>query len=201
MGSDGLIVVMLMGVLGFLVWDKYYTGNTERVKSTIDDNIYVVRSLPDKVEAANLLAQIRSRLETLVKFLQKMMPDDERTKRLDSGFHPDKISEGGDDSNQYTSYSVNKGERIVFCLRSRDVGSKDKLVDINMMIFVAVHELAHIATESTGHTDEFWANMRWLLEHAINIGIYQQQDFKAKPVRYCGVDVTSSPLDSTNSAK
>jgi hypothetical protein len=64
-----------------------------------------------------------------------------------------------------------------------------------MMIFVAVHELAHIATESIGHTDEFWKNMRYLLEQSIDIGIYTKQDFKDKPVKYCGINVTSSPLE------
>ena len=149
--------------------------------------------MPDKVEAANLLATIRQRLMKLVDHLHKMYPDDDRSVRLVRDFNPDAISEGGDDSQQYTSYSVNKGEKIVFCLRSRD--KEQKLVDINMMIFVAVHELAHIATESIGHTDEFWKNMRYLLEQSIDIGIYTKQDFKDKPVKYCGINVTSSPLE------
>ena len=198
MGYQGVVVVALISILAYLTWDKYFTGNTEKVRSTIDGHEYVVKSLPDKQEAANLLASISANLDSLVTHLQKMYPDDERTKRLVKGFDSRKISEGGDDSNQYTSYSVNKGERIVFCLRSRDASDGQngtKLVDINMMIFVAVHELAHIATESVGHTDDFWANMRYLLEESINIGIYTKQDFKNKPVDYCGVKVTSTPLD------
>jgi hypothetical protein len=88
---------------------------------------------------------------------------------------------------------VNKGEKIVFCLRARD--QTQKLEDINMLMFVAIHELAHICTTSVGHTDEFWTNMRFLFEEAINIGVYSKQDFKSHPVKYCGMDVTSSPLD------
>ena len=198
MEYEGLIVIILGGILAFLTWDKYFTGNTERVKSTVDGHEYTVKSLPDKQDAADLLAQIRSRLNLLVSHLQKKYPDDSRTKRIVSSFDSSKISEGGDDTNQYTSYSINKGEKIVFCLRSRDKTDGqggNKLVDINMMIFVAVHELAHIATESVGHTDEFWANMRYLLSESIDIGIYTKQDFKHEPVKYCGVNVTSSPLD------
>ena len=195
---EAVALTLIMCIVGFLVWDTYFTGKTETVVSTVDGNSYVVKSLPDKQEAADLLATLRQKLETLVNHLQKMFPDDDRTVRLVAGFHPDRISEGGDDSSQYTSYSVNKGERIVFCLRSRskNPAEQNKLVDVNMMIFVAVHELAHIATESVGHTDEFWKNMRYLLEQAIDIGIYTKQDFKAKPQKYCGVDVTSSPLDN-----
>jgi len=196
MGYEGAIVILLVGIVAFLTWDKYFTGNTESVKSTVDGHSYTVRSLPDKQAAADLLATIRSNLEALVAHLQKMYPDDDRTIRLVKGFHPDQIQEGGDDSGQYTSYSVNKGEKIVFCLRSREPTTINALVDINMMIFVAVHELAHIATESVGHTDDFWNNMRYLLEESINIGIYKKQNFKDKPVKYCGVNVTSSPLDN-----
>ena len=31
-------------------------------------------------------------------------------------------------------------------------------------MFVAIHELAHIMTESVGHEPEFWDNMGFLLE-------------------------------------
>ena len=43
-------------------------------------------------------------------------------------------------NNKYTSYSINKGEKTVYCLRSRD---DTKLVELNTMMFVALHELAH----------------------------------------------------------
>ena len=64
-----------------------------------------------------------------------------------------------------------------------------------MIAFVAIHEMGHIATISTGHTPEFWDNFRWLLEEAIQIGIYRKQDFKSKPEPYCGITITDSPLD------
>ena len=90
----------------------------------------------------------------------------------------------------YTSYSINKGEQIILCLRNND-----KLVDINTLFFVVLHEFAHLATESIGHTEEFWDNFRWILEEAINIGLYIKQDFKIKNVEYCGMSITSSPLE------
>ena len=63
------------------------------------------------------------------------------------------------------------------------------------MMFVVLHEYAHLASVSIGHTQEFWDNFRWILEEAINIGIYVKQDFNKKNVEYCGMDITSSPLD------
>lgn len=187
-----VVWLVLAGIFGFLIFDTYWQGNREWVKSTVDGELYLVQSLPDKEAAADLLATIRQRLHTLVKHLEKTESGDERTERLVTKFQPHEISEGTDNS-KYTSYSVNKGEKLVFCLRQKNADRT--LVDINTLVFVATHELAHIATKSVGHTKEFWDNMRWLLEHAVNIGIYTEQDFK-KPEPYCGVMITSSPLNN-----
>ena len=85
---------------------------------------------------------------------------------------------------------INKGEQIILCLRNND-----KLVDINTLFFVVLHEFAHLATESIGHTEEFWDNFRWILEEAMNIGLYIKQEFKIKNVEYCGMTITSSPIE------
>lgn len=191
--DHGLVIIFVLGTaLAYFVYDTYWSGNMEHVESTVDGQMYLVQALPDRQEAANLLAQIRAKLESVVKHLEKMSPDDERTQRLVVNFKPAKIQEGVE-SSKHTSYSINKGEKIVFCIRSRD--DKKQLVDLNTMVFVALHELAHIATESVGHTPEFWANFRWILEEAINVGVYTEQDFKSKPQPYCGIMITDSPLN------
>ena len=69
------------------------------------------------------------------------------------------------------------------------------MVDSNTLTFVALHELAHIMTVSIGHTDEFWDNFKYLLEYAIKIKVYQRQNFRQHPVKYCGTKITDSPLD------
>ena len=55
--------------------------------------------------------------------------------------------------------------------------------------------MGHLASESIGHTEEFWDNFKWLLEESINIGIYVKQDFETKSVEYCGMNITSTPLN------
>lgn len=193
MNYEGVVVLALSAILLYFAYDTYWNGKVEYVTSTVDGRSYLVQSLPDKQDAADLLARIRANLISLRRHLEKTSPDDERTMRLVQRFNPDQISEGAE-SAKYTSYSINKGEKIVFCLRTRT--AENKLEDINMMMFVAIHEVAHIATESVGHTEDFWENMAWLLEEAINIGVYQKQDFARNPRKYCGVTVSSSPLDS-----
>lgn len=186
-----LIIVLILIVLAYLIWDTYFINEVEYVKSTVDNVEYLVRSLPDKQEAADLLANIRKKLETTVEALKKNYPDDPRTKRLLQNFRPDKIKEGSENT-KYTSYSINKGEQIVFCLRSKDTSKQ--LVDLNTMVFVALHELGHLTTESIGHNKEFWDNFKWILRLAVKEKIYVFQDFNKEPKGYCGIQITDQPL-------
>ena len=114
-------------------------------------------------------------------------------KRLKKNYRPNNITESSP-GNKYTSYSVNKGDKIVFCLRAKD--GSNKLTDINTMMFVAIHELAHLMTKSIGHTTEFWDNMRFLLKEGIKIGVYNKQNFNESPVDYCGTKITDTPLNN-----
>lgn len=185
-----LVLISLFLLVAWMAYDTYYQGSFEWVASKVDNQFYKVMSLPDKHEAADLLAKIRENIVTLIEHLQKAYQSDERTERIVVQFNPANISEGSNRT-QYTAYSINKGEKIVFCLRSKN--ENNKLVDINTMMFVALHELAHVATKSVGHEPEFWENFKWLLEEAVNIGVYKKHDYKKKPVKYCGINITESP--------
>lgn len=156
-----------------------------------NNSSYLVRNLPDKQEAADLLNEIVKRLTKLRNNLEIKYPQDKRIERYNQKFNPDNISEGTPDS-KYTSYSVNKGEKIVFCIRSRD--EKENLENVNTMMFVALHEVAHIITISVGHTEEFWTNFKFLLKESINLGIYKKENYNKNPVDYCGMKITDSPL-------
>jgi len=188
-GIEGLIIIIsVFGI--YYVYNYYLENGLMKVKSKIDNEEYTVQIKDDSAEAADLIAKIRQKLVILMEHLQKTYSSsDIRIKMLNKNFKPDRLKEGIDTPG-YTSYSVNKGEQIVLCLRN-----KDKLVDINTMLFVVLHEFAHLATVSIGHTDEFWDNFRWILEESINIGIYIKQDFKTNNVEYCGMSITSTPLD------
>lgn len=163
------------------------------VKSSVDNKFYEVRNLPDKTKAADLLAHTREQLQILIDRLKDKYPDDKRVLLLANRFNPDSISEiSGNADPKYTSYSVSKGEKIVFCMRSRD--TQQKLITLQTLLFVAIHELAHVMTVSVGHTKEFWDNMRFLLANAIVWKIYQPINYSKKPEPYCGLNITSSPL-------
>jgi len=163
------------------------------VKSTVDGRTYRVRDMPDKQEAANLMATVRMKIAKLCNMLQQKYPDKAQVKMIIKNFRddPDRFMESTPDAS-HTSYSVNKGEEIHLCLRQRG-GQNESLVDDNVMTFVGLHELAHVCTESVGHGPDFWNNFGWLLKEAEANGIYQYTDFQSHPVTYCGVSITDSP--------
>lgn len=166
---------------------------TVSVKSSVDGNTYQVRDMPDKQEAADLLARVRQRMQKLYNYLIATYPEKLQVKQLKQNFKPDpsRISESTPDA-EHTSYSVNKGESVHFCLRQRQ-GNNESLVKENIMVFVALHEMAHMVTPTIGHGPDFWNNFGWLLKIAEDQGIYKYEDFSAHPVSYCGVKITDSP--------
>lgn len=166
---------------------------TVYVTSTVDGKQYKVRDMHDKVEAADLMAKLRIRLTKLCGILEQKYPDKAQVKLMIKNFRsdPHRFLESTPDS-EHTSYSVNKGESIHLCLRQRQ-GPDESLVDENVMTFVALHELAHVCTESVGHGPDFWNNFGWLLKESEANNLYKYTDFSAHPVSYCGVYITDSP--------
>lgn len=189
----------LLGLAGIGIVSLAYTyanggpGNLVSIKSKLDNREYMVQDLPDKQEAADKLAQIRAYLETLLnEYKNPEYSQDAAAQRLIERFNVNNIMENSVTS-QHTSYSENKGEKIVLCLRDK-TKAPYPFVDINTVMFVTLHEMSHLMTASNGHTNEFWANFKRLLQDALKLGIYQQVNYSRNPVDYCGMTITDSPL-------
>ena len=185
------VIILIVLVLSFFLHYESKYSELTYVVSTIDNKPYLVRNREDKLQAANLLATVRKNLDSIVEYLKNNNNNDSKVQRLIKKYKPEKISESMPNTN-YTSYSVNKGEKIVFCIRTKT--KEQKLIKINTIMFVAIHELSHVMTKSIGHTQEFWDNMRFLLKKAILLKIYKKHNYKKKPVPYCGTEITDSPL-------
>lgn len=181
--------IFFIGIILLFFYIKSFYGEVEYVKSKEDAKYYLVRKLPDKQQAANLLGDLGNDLETLVNHMIAKYPDSEDAKRLFRNFDKNNISEGSPESN-YTSYSVNKGEKIVLCLRQKD--TNNSFVDKNVLLYVSIHELGHLMTEEIGHTAKFWSNFKLLLTEAVELGIYKKVDYSKAPADFCGIKVTSS---------
>jgi hypothetical protein len=184
-----VILVIVFAYVGLSIKQSKYPMSY--VESRVDKQRYYVRNLPDKQEAADRLARIRQSLCTLKEHLAVTQERKPFVKQLVQNFTctSDQFSESTPEA-VHTSYTVDK-EKVFMCLRQRN--TKEELVSENTLIFVALHEMAHMGTSSIGHTPDFWNNFAWLLTQAETLGIYTYTDFAAHPVEYCGVHITDSP--------
>ena len=183
------VTIILITIIGIMTSVNYYIKNKDvvKVKSTIDGREYRIAESPDQQEVADLLAKINSNVLKLIDNLKSN--NDENIQRLCKRYNPDKLGENLE-YKSYKAYSLNKGEEIVLCLREKG----GKIIDnIDILMFVLIHELAHIMTKENGHPPIFWENMAFLLKEASNLGIYTPIDYSKTPVDYCGVLVDKTP--------
>ena len=182
-----VIVVMIICVILLLYVYQDRSAEVEYKVSNVDGMRYLVRKLDDSQQAADLLASINIDLTMLTQHMVAKYPNNDAVLKLFTNFDPSRVSEGSIETG-YTSYSVNKGEKIILCIRQRN----NAFVDKNILLYVAIHELGHIMTTEVGHTAMFWSNFRFLLQQAIEIGIYDKMDFDNDPEDYCGIKIASS---------
>ena len=193
MEKYSIFFYVFLGFVLLLCLRIYYDSDAFNLKCIIaskDGNRYCVREREKLELAADLLATVAQKCKEMVKYMKEKHPDDPRVVRLVEGFNPKKISETLPTS-ELTAYSENKGEKIAFCLNTTKEGNK--LIDVNTLTFVALHELSHIMTESIGHKQDFWQNFKFLLTNAKEANIYQPVDYKNKPQQYCGMTINDNP--------
>lgn len=186
--------VILIFVL-LIIIKNYYDNDFFQLKCIVSDvngKKYCVRERANIEKASNLLAKTTENMTQLVNHLQSKYPEKENVKFLVKNYNPKRIKEILPTS-EYTAYSENKGEKIAFCLSSVDKEDVNHLIDQNTLMFVALHELSHVATKSIGHNDEFWSNFKFLLEEATQIQIYVPVDYKKNKQAYCGMNIKDNP--------
>lgn len=94
-----------------------------------------------------------------------------------------------------TSYTEDK-KVLVLCLRQKQPNADGQypLHDINTLMFVVLHELAHMANKSWGHAVDFWVLFKFLLLNGVEADIYKPVDYKKYPINYCGLWLHYNPL-------
>ena len=191
--KETLIIIVFI-IVFYIV---FIMNNSNLVKFDIDGNTVLVRDTPDKEQSSKLLNELINRMYSLKKYVvdnkNKYPEYIDYINQFNENFTKTrtKIYETSLTS-EYTSYSINKGEELVFCLRSKSTG---KLHDINLLSYVAVHELAHTACPETGHTPLFNKIFKFLLERAMEIHVYYYEDYANYPVEYCGMKLYTNILN------
>jgi hypothetical protein len=111
--------------------------------------------------------------------------------RLQEKFKPYNMQEAPHEDDS-TSYTINKGQEVHLCIRQKN--ENKTFHSHNLLMFVMLHELAHIMSKSIGHNQEFMNNFKFLLEEARELGIYIPVNFKHNPAQYCGIEVSNNPI-------
>ena len=186
---------ILISVIIIFIYILYKIKQNRLTLVEANNNIkYMVYNDSHKKEAANILSELVIRMYKLKNHLATTKESHPEYKQyinlLIENFSEDKTSiyENAPDSD-LTSYSVNKGEELAFCLKSKKSGQFHK---INLLMYVAIHEMAHIACPEVGHGELFKKIFKFLTLEAINLGIYTKDDYSTSPVEYCGMILSST---------
>ena len=138
----GYIIIIFIIVICLKIYQESDAFQLKCIVSKVDGNKYCVRERAKLELAADLLATVTQKMKKVVKHMGDTYPDRDNVKRLVKNFRPEKVSETLPTS-EYTAYSENKGEKLAFCL-NKTKKEDTKLIDLNTLTFVAIHELSQI---------------------------------------------------------
>ena len=199
MYKKSLIIILTLLILIIYIRRNSHIIEEMSLVEAFDRKKYLVRDLNDKNNSANLLAKLMNNLKILISTLKSKSQNTNDRELLK--YKPfietiynkiDSVSvRENEGNNDFTSYSVNKGEELVFCIRSK---TNNKIHDINDLMYVAIHEIAHIGCPETGHTKLFANINLYLLRKALQMGLYRYVDYSMNPVEYCGMTLTTNIL-------
>jgi hypothetical protein len=201
-------MLLILGIIVIVLIAHYHTQNSDMtyVKSNLDGEMYMVRNRIDKQTAANILAQVKANIYKIAyyvnekitnpttKKLQRYIEFSPYIRQLNEKIQNVVVMESAGNS-VYTSYTINKGEQIIFCIRSKSITNvlnSNNIHDINLIMYVALHEISHVACPEYNHTPLFKKIFRFLCEEAIEMGLYQRIDFMKTPREYCGMKITDT---------
>ena len=192
------IIIILLYIIIYNCYNKHFQNVDLLLIEGLDGNYYYVRNQQDKDEAVKILSDLRQNLKKLINFIEENSTNDKEYYIYKDNINSiknkiDEVSIKETPSNSsYTSYSVNKGEELYLCIRSKNT---NKIHDINDLLYVAIHEIAHIGCPEIGHTDLFFKINLYLLKKAVKFNLYKYDNYNNKPREYCGINLNNTLLN------
>jgi len=212
-----LCILIILGGAKVINRDRFTIDQASEVIATTDGQPYLVHeSYDDYQQAANLLSHLNARIIVLMRALREKYirgpAGDEHPKRRQavllmlSRYNPDNLVENApDDPSGDTAYSLDKGAIFAICLRERkravadgEGPARNELHDLDVLTFVTLHELSHVAVEVRDHPPEFWSTFAFILNEAAIAGVYVSPDYSQDPQSYCGLKVNYTPSMDPN---
>lgn len=186
-------------ICSILIFIYLFSNQVTYITDMTNQDNYMVRDLPDKLFAASNLDMIKGKLIALN---NSVLNDIKQG--LSSNFYlpfcksiatrlPNCIFSESTPKSSYTSYTVNKGDEMVVCLRSK---YSNKIHNMNELMYVTIHEMAHIGCPEKHHTPLFHKINKFLLQEAIDKHYYVYVNYKRDPCEYCGIDLDNTIIDN-----
>lgn len=182
-----IITIVIIAIL-YLVFSHIFT-NTEKMAGSCGLVYYVIHhgTQEEKRQIADTICEMNKRINILIEYLRTR--NQKFYQKLYDEYDWDDIRE---DSKE--TYTVGKGDSIHLFMRNGDT-----IIPINELMFVVIHELAHIITPEYNHTPQFWRNDLYLLNASISCGIYNPIDYSRSPFQYSkDILVNSNPYFDNN---
>lgn len=203
--TDYILIILLVLLLCKLAKEHFLLDYCNHL-SDLDSNEHPVQcKYKDPKEAANLLAFLNTSGLKLIahlnnKYTGKTGDAAELAQTLAAKYRGvERLVETDPDNDENdTSYTLNKGYLVSMCLRASKDKNSDNFHNKNILLFVYLHELSHIASKVQDHPTRFWEVFKWLLKEAIESGVYEYTDYDRNPVMdYCGgaMDINYTPLN------
>ena len=165
--------------------------NQVYIKSSIDNQYYLVNNCKDKQIISDTLSQVRRNIIYLSENIVVTKNNQLFIKNIRNKIYSTKFIQNKNKfpKKSNTSYSVNKGEKIVLCVYDY---KNEHLYKFNTIMYVAIHELAHIGNPTFGHDESFYFIFNNLIQEAIRLEVYKFYDYEKIPVKYCGISIESN---------
>ncbi len=199
----GIIIALTLCYIFYITRD-----NRNFVDYYVNEKPYkVLEDKPNREEAAKILQTIDNNIIKLIKYINLKYTDEviakepkpkqivikDIIKRLNKTYKSKNLKENFPEiPGKDVSFNVNKGADISICLRNYD--NPENFHELNQIVFVSLHEVAHSCNQSFGHDSEFWYRFRFLLQNGIECGIFKNEDYNKKNVNYCSLNITYSPI-------
>ena len=149
-----IVVYLIIFLYGDKIQNIYYNNNSVNgvngvniekfgiyKESMLNSNTYKVQEYESPDKAADILAKLSKNTRIIIEHLKEHHYEDVRVVRLEKRSKELNIEEAVLEEGS-SSYTINKGELMAFCLRHK---TKDrKFHNIQTLMFVLIHELAHV---------------------------------------------------------
>jgi uncharacterized protein YxeA len=190
-------VTVIFAILGFFIIKYCFMDNVAPFVSQYDGQNYEVRKVGDnsnRQTAADYLAIVNAKVNKLIDYMNvHNLPDADTAKRLYHRWMSIELKETNS-TEKSAAYTLNKSSEIRLCIRNQN----GNFEDLNTSMFVILHELAHVASISYNHTEEFKNNFSYITHLASSLGLYRPEDFSKKPKMYCGTQINTTPCSENS---